>query len=89
MKVRFSIHIFHNGKPDEYDSRPSVNMHQHCIHFCKDDAGCIPGCNEFLANGYWRRGYFGRIVYFSNKTLMIRGMKNGTPTIYFVIEISL
>jgi len=27
MKVRFSIHIFHNGKPDEYDSRPSLNMH--------------------------------------------------------------
>jgi len=27
MKVHFSIHIFHNGKPDEYDSRPSINMH--------------------------------------------------------------
>jgi len=27
MKVSFPIHIFHNGKPDEDDSRPNINMH--------------------------------------------------------------
>jgi len=39
-------------------------------YFPQWEAGWIPGCNEFLANGYWRRCYFGRIVYFSNKTLL-------------------
>jgi len=27
MKVSFSIHIFQNGKPDQDDSRHSINMH--------------------------------------------------------------